>query len=174
MSISILRHFTIRPLRTLLGTAGAVIALIATPALNAQELPPLVGTQTLYLPIYSHFYNGTPDKDGKPAEALTSAHVSIRNTDNRTGLQVTSARYYDTNGKLIRDYVPTPKSVPPMGTLELSVPHTDVTGGSGANFIIVWSAESPINPPIVEALHADIRASRGVAFMTTARVIRSR
>ena len=149
-------------------------ALLSTSLLQAQELPPLVGTQTLYLPIYSHLYHGTPDKDGKPAETLTSAHVSIRNTDNRTGLQVTSARYYDTNGKLIREYVPSPKAINALGTLELFVPHTDVSGGSGANFIIVWSAESPINPPVVEAIHADIRASRSVVFVTTARQIRSR
>ncbi|HTH40789.1 MAG TPA: DUF3124 domain-containing protein [Rhodocyclaceae bacterium] len=122
--------------------------------------------------MYSHLYHGDLDRSGKPSETLTSAHISIRNTDSSSSLKVSSARYYDTGGKLLKEYVPSPRSIPPLGTLELFVPHTDVTGGSGANFIIQWSAEGPINPPLVEALHADIRASRSVVFITTARVLK--
>lgn len=130
--------------------------------------------QTLYLPIYSHLYHGDLDRSGKPGETLTSAHISIRNTDAGASLRVASARYYDTAGKLLKEYVPAPRTIPPLGTLELFVPHTDVSGGSGANFLITWSADGPINPPLVEALHADIRASRSVVFITTARVLQPR
>ncbi|GAB2181997.1 hypothetical protein DLREEDagrD3_22200 [Denitratisoma sp. agr-D3] len=136
----------------------------------AQEA--LTTGQTLYLPIYSHLYHGDLDRSGKPGETLTSAHISIRNTDGGASLRVASARYYDTNGKLLKEYVPSPRTVPPLGTLELFVPHTDVSGGSGANFIIVWNADAAINPPLVEALHADIRASRSVVFITTGKVLK--
>jgi hypothetical protein len=54
------------------------------------------------------------------------------------------------------------------------VPRTDVTGGSGANFLIVWTADVPVNPLLVEALHADIREARTLVFTTTARPIRAR
>jgi hypothetical protein len=54
------------------------------------------------------------------------------------------------------------------------VPRSDSSGGSGANFIIDWTAEKPINPPIVEALHADIREARTLLFVTTARPIQTR
>lgn len=129
--------------------------------------------QTLYLPIYSHVYHGDTDRNGKPAEnLLTSAHVSIRNTDASAGLRVLSARYYDTDGKLLKEYLPTPRSIPALGTLELFVPRADVSGGSGANFIITWAADNLINPPLVEALHAEIRASRSVMFVTSARVVK--
>lgn len=128
--------------------------------------------QTIYLPIYSHLYHGDLDRGGKPGETLTSAHISIRNTDSTSSLKVTTARYYDTGGKLLKEYVPVPRSIPPLGTLELFVPHTDVSGGSGANFIIAWTADNPINPPLVEALHADIRASRSVVFITSGRVLK--
>jgi hypothetical protein len=160
----------ISALRPLAVPAIVVMAGLLSLAARAQEA--LSSGQSLYLPVYSHLYHGDLDRSGKPSETLTSAHISIRNTDSSSSLKVSSARYYDTGGKLLKEYVPSPRSIPPLGTLELFVPHTDVTGGSGANFIIQWSAEGPINPPLVEALHADIRASRSVVFITTARVLK--
>ena len=158
---------TLRPL-----TLPAIVVMAGLLSIAAQAQEALSSGQSLYLPVYSHLYHGDLDRSGKPGETLTSAHISIRNTDSSSSLKVSSARYYDTGGKLLKEYVPSPRSVPPLGTLELFVPHTDVTGGSGANFIIQWSADAPINPPLVEALHADIRASRSVVFITTARVLK--
>lgn len=135
----------------------------------------LYSWQALYLPIYSHLYHGEINpKTGKPSETLVSAHVSIRNTDPRASLQVTSARYYNTEGRLLRDFLPKPQSVPPLGTYELFIPRTDTSGGSGASFIIEWSSDRPINPPLVEALHADIREARTLLFTTTAHQIQPR
>ncbi|RLJ63791.1 DUF3124 domain-containing protein [Sulfurisoma sediminicola] len=141
----------------------------------AQEAPPLSTGQTLYLPIYSHLYHGEVNpKTGKPSETLVSTHVSIRNIDMKATLKITSARYYDTDGKLLREYLPAPRTIPPLGTYELFVPRSDSSGGSGANFIIDWSAERPINAPLVEALHADIREARTLLFVTTGRPIQTR
>jgi hypothetical protein len=141
---------------------------------TAEGLPLSTG-QSLYLAIYSHLYHGdVHPKTGKPSETLVSTHVSIRNTDPRMPLRVTSARYYNTDGKLLREYLTTAQHVPPLGTYELYVPRSDSSGGSGANFIIDWTAERPINPPIVEALHADIREARTLIFVTTAKPIQTR
>jgi hypothetical protein len=147
----------------------------ATWSASAQELPPLSTGQSLYLPIYSHLYHGdVHPRTGKPSETLVSTHVSIRNTDPRLPLKVISARYYNTEGKLLREFLPQPQTVPPLGTYELYVPRSDSSGGSGANFIIDWTAERAINPPLVEALHADIREARTLLFVTTARQIQTR
>ena len=62
--------------------------------------------------------------------------------------------------------VPTPVVLPPLGTLELFVELNDASGGSGANFIIKWDADSPINPPLVESLHANMDGGKAVVFMT--------
>lgn len=143
--------------------------------LRAQEMLPLSAGQTLYLAIYSHLYHGdVHPKTGKPSETLVSTHVSIRNTDPATALKVASARYYNTGGKLLREFLTKPQVVPPLGTYELYVPRSDSSGGSGANFIIDWTAERAINPPLVEALHADIREARTLLFVTTARPIQLR
>jgi hypothetical protein len=135
----------------------------------------LYSWQSLYLPIYSHLYHGDVNsRTGRPSETLVSVHVSIRNTDPRASLQVNSARYYNTEGKLVREFLPKPQSVAPLGTYEIYVPRTDTSGGSGANFIIEWNADRPINAPIVEALHADIREARTLFFITTAQPIHLR
>jgi hypothetical protein len=127
--------------------------------------------QVLYLPIYSHVWHGDLDSKGEPAKALVSISVSIRNTDPLKPIRVMSALYYDTDGKKLREYVTSPRTVKPMGTFELFVPRGDDTGGSGANFVIVWKADSPASPPIVEGFHANLPAGRSIAFTTSARPI---
>lgn len=130
--------------------------------------------QVLYLPIYSHIYYGDPDKAGKPLSRLLSAHISIRNTDARNSVRVLYARYYDTDGKLLKDYLPAPKVIPPLATVELFVPRADSSGGSGANFLIAWKSDGPVNPPLVEAVHAEIEMARTLIFTTTARPVNAR
>ena len=141
----------------------------------AQDAPPRSAGQSLYLPIYSHLYHGDVNpRTGKPSETLVSTHVSIRNTDPSAAVKIVSARYYNTDGKLLREFLAKPQAIPPLGTFELYVPRSDSSGGSGANFIIDWTAERPANPPLVEALHADIREARTLLFVTTARPIQTR
>ena len=132
----------------------------------AQEVRAPSAGQTIYLPIYSHMLYGNVGKSGKASQVLLSALVSIRNTDGRRPLRILSARYYDTLGKLLGERVPTPVTIPPYGTLELFVELNDASGGSGANFIIKWDAEAPLNPPLVEALHANMDGGKAVIFMT--------
>ena len=128
--------------------------------------------QSIYLPVYSHVYYGDLDKQTqRPAQTLVSAHISIRNTDVRQAIKVESAMYYGTDGKLLRDFVPQARTISPLGTLELFVPRADTSGGSGANLVVEWSAQQPASPPLVEALHADIREARTLFFVTTGRVI---
>jgi len=144
----------------------AALTLACLGTANAQESRPLVKAQTLYLPIYSHMLYGNLGKSGKASYVLLSALVSIRNTDARRPLRVLSARYFDTQGKLLGERVPTPVSVPPLGTLELFVELNDASGGSGANFVIKWDAEQPLSPPLVESLHANMDCGKAVIFMT--------
>jgi hypothetical protein len=58
-----------------------------------------------------------------------------------------------------------------MGTYEIFIPLSDDTGGSGANFVVNWQAESPVSPPLVEGVHANLPAGRAIVFVTTARPI---
>ena len=132
----------------------------------AQEARPLVKAQTLYLPIYSHMLYGNLGRSGNASSVLLSALVSIRNTDSKRPLRILSARYFDTHGKQLSERVPAMVTLPPLGTLELFVELNDASGGSGANFIIKWEADQPINPPLVESLHANMDSGKAVIFMT--------
>ena len=138
---------------------------------SAQTAPGRSLGQLLYLPIYSHIWHGEMDKKGQPTKTLVSVSVSIRNTDPVKSIRITSAQYYDTDGKKLREYVTAPKAIGPMGTYELFVPRSDDTGGSGANFVISWKADTPVSQPIVEGFHANLPVGRSIAFTTSARPI---
>lgn len=136
---------------------------------------PLYVRQSLYLPIYSHIYRGDADAEtGRPAETLLSVQVSIRNTDPSVPLQIVGARYYDAKGTLLGNFLQQPETVPPLGAVRLNVSRPNASGTANASLVVDWSAERPINEPLVEALHIDTRASRNPLFITTARPIQSR
>lgn len=149
------------------GLCGLLVAWLGVVSTaNAQELRALSKGQTLYLPVYSHMLYGNMGKSGKASAVLLSTLVSIRNTDTKRSLRVLSARYFDTNGKLLGERMAAPAVIPPLGTLELFVELNDASGGSGANFIIKWDAEQAVNPPLVESLHANMDGGKAVIFMT--------
>ncbi len=157
--------------RSALSVAMLGLALsLALPA-QAQEPLALAKSQLVYLPVYSHIYHGSYGKSGAPEKFLLSALVSVRNADPKRPIRVSSARYYNTEGKMLREFVPSPKTVPAFGTLEFFVERHDESGGSGANFAISWDAESPVNPPVIEAVHAYIDYTRSVIFTTTGKPI---
>ncbi len=149
----------------------AVLLLGFAACAHAEDVTLSTG-ETLYLPIYSHVWHGdTHPIKGEPLKANMSALVSIRNTSLKTPLRLISARYYNTNGKLLKEFVTAPKGIAAMGTVELFIEKSESEGGSGANFIIQWEAATPTNPPVVEAVHIDNQASRPYSFITTARII---
>lgn len=130
--------------------------------------------QTLYLPVYSKIWHGDVIEGRHPIDRLVSALVSIRNTSLKTPIRVTSARYYSTEGKLLKEYITRPVVIGAMGTHELFVERKETEGGSGANFVIQWDAVAATNPPMVEAVHADIRSGQqAFVFITTARRIQA-
>ena len=138
---------------------------------SGQTMPGRSLGETLYLPIYSHIWHGEMDNRGQPMKTLVSVSVSIRNTDPVKAIRVDSAQYYDTYGKKLREYLTSPQTIGPLGTFELFVPRSDDTGGSGANFMIVWKSDTLASPPIVEGFHANLPVGRSIAFTTSARPV---
>ncbi len=163
-------------MRSALKAALVSAALLApmtamSPAIGAEQPAPLSKGQTLYVPVYSHISHGNLDGRGKPSELLLSSMLSLRNTDPAHSITVTSARYYDTDGKLLREYLPKPQVLGPMGSAELFVEHKDKAGGSGANFVVEWKADRSVNPPIVETVNAYFFGTQSVAFTSPGRPI---
>ncbi len=87
------------------------------PQTTAAEIPSkaVVAAQMVYVPVYSHIYA----KGGKPF--LLETTLSVRNPDPNENITIASVRYYDTNGKLIRDYLENPMLLKPLATTEFLV-----------------------------------------------------
>jgi hypothetical protein len=147
-----------------LGATGLLlVACVLMGASEAREPPPRTQGQTVYVPVYSDVMSGNTSRAGKPDRWPLSVMLSIRNTDPHRELTVRSIRYYDTAGKFLRDY-PAGVKLAALGTMEVFVEHQDQSGGSGANFLVVWQSDKPINAPIIETVHTHFLGTRSVAF----------
>lgn len=149
----------------------AAAVLLASPAL-ADDGIILSRGQTVYAPVYSHILHGNQGRRGKPESWLLSAMLSVRNTDLRGAMMLRSVRYVDSNGKMLREFIAQPQMVGPMATVEFFVDQQDSSGGSGANFVVVWQAEHTINAPIIETVHSYFMGNHSTAFISPSRVIR--
>lgn len=123
--------------------------------------------QTVYVPAYSHIYTGS----GEPK--LLAITLSIRNTDPDHSIKVIEGRYFDTKGKLVKNYVDGFIEVAPLETIELLVGKQDRKGGSGANFIITWKSDQPVYEPIIEAVMIG-SSENNISFVTSARPLAER
>ena len=119
--------------------------------------------QTLYVPAYSYIYHGN-----KGAKINVTTTLSVRNTSREKEIRILRVDYHDTKGKLIRSYIEEPVVMAPLESLRYIVKLDDATGGSGANFIIEWEADSAVDKPIVETIMLGTGASFGFAFLTQA------
>jgi hypothetical protein len=124
--------------------------------------------QTVYVPVYSHIYaNG-----GKPY--LLETTVSIRNLDPNREIFIKSAKYFDTGGSLIKEYLEETMSLGPLATTAFLVEKHDTSGGSGANFVVVWDAAEPVYEPLVEAIMVGFSEGRSISFSSPGRPLLER
>ncbi|RCJ27930.1 hypothetical protein A6770_24565 [Nostoc minutum NIES-26] len=124
--------------------------------------------QTIYVPVYSHIYHHNRQEIFNLAVTL-----SIRNTDLTNSLIVTSVRYYDSNGKLVKQYLERPIQLDALASYDFFVNRNDTSGGLGANFIVEWVAQTKISEPIVEAVMIGTDYQQGISFISPGRVIKS-
>ena len=125
--------------------------------------------QTLYVPVYSHIYY----REATRKIDLT-ATLSVRNTDPDDAITVSRVDYYDSDGRYVRGYADPPFLLGSLATRSFVVDELDRSGGSGANFIVEWSANEPVSDPVVEAVMISVASSSGISFVMRARVIEER
>lgn len=134
---------------------AALVFVTVRPA-PAQELS--VG-QTVYVPAYAHIYHGAK---ARPFDLAVT--LSIRNTDLKQSITLTSVDFYDTDGKLVKVHLIKPEKLPPLATREILVDERDSLGGSGANFIVRWHADQEVNAPIIESVMIGTQSQQGISF----------
>jgi hypothetical protein len=124
--------------------------------------------QTLYVPVYSHIYYS----NSKEHVMNLSATLSVRNTDLTHSIIITSVRYYDTDGQLIRKDVESPVELKPLASTNFFIAANDASGGSGANFIVEWVAEKTVYEPVVEVVMISTSSQQGISFVSPAKVLK--
>ena len=122
--------------------------------------------QRMYVPAYSHIYSGNKERP-----FLLTVTLSIRNIDPTHLIKITLVDYYETQGKLLKKYVDKPVTLNPLESLRYVIPEKDKSGGSGANFILEWHSDKPVNQPIIEAIMIGTQSSQGVSFTSRGREI---
>ncbi len=125
--------------------------------------------QTIYVPIYSeiYFFNRT-------RTLQLAATLSVRNTDSENPIIINSVKYYDSDGNLVKDHLESPLRLAPLASTEFIVDQNEQTGGSGANFIVEWVAETEVFEPILEAVMVSTTSQQGISFLSKGRVIESK
>lgn len=147
--------------------ATLILITLSPLSLSAGEPFPLTKEQSIYIPAYSHIYHGN-----KETPLLLSVTLSIRNVDSKNPLIITAVDYYETQGKLLKHFLKEPITIDPMGSERYIVPQKDTSGGFGANFIVEWHSEKPINPPILESVMIGTQSQLGISFTSRGRAIK--
>jgi hypothetical protein len=126
----------------------------------------IVEGQLVYVPAYSEIFFGS----SSATRQLTTT-LAIHNTDLTHTIIVNSARYYDTNGQLVQEYIAEPLRIAPLATFGFVVDSADQRGGWGANFLVEWVAEEPVYEPIIEAVMISTQGVEGISFISPGRII---
>ncbi|BCS88712.1 DUF3124 domain-containing protein [Pseudodesulfovibrio sediminis] len=139
--------------------ALALSLCLVMPAFAGRQLNKANG-QTVYVPVYSHIYQGIK---GRPYNL--SALLSIRNVDAMHSIVVTSVKYYDSQGVVVKEHIVEPMVIGPMSTGEFHVPERDISGGSGANFTVKWKGTDTVTTPIIQAVMIGTASTLGISFV---------
>jgi hypothetical protein len=140
---------------------------ILTPAGSSADDIQLSMGQTVYVSIYSHIYSGLK---ARPFDL--AAILSIRNTNITQAVTIVSAKYYDSDGRLLKEYLNEPLQLKALASTRYIIKEGDKTGGSGANFIVKWKSEKKVNPPIIEAVMIGTHSGQGISFVSRGQVLK--
>jgi hypothetical protein len=122
--------------------------------------------RTVYVAAYSTVRLGS----GKGKVDLATT-LSIHNTSEELPLNLLRIDYFDTAGNLLHRYVPNPIAIRPFGSVQAFVPAEDTRGGTGANFVVEWSATGLITEPIIEAVMVGALGAQGFSFISSGKTM---
>jgi hypothetical protein len=117
---------------------------------------------TTYVAIYSEIYNKTKD-----SRFNLTATLSLRNTSFTHSIYISAVDYYNSAGERIKMFLENPIELKPMQSMEYVIEEKDKSGGTGANFIINWAADSPAAEPIFEGIMISTNGQQGISFTST-------
>lgn len=158
--------------RTLRFLLVAVIASTPLGGVNGQQIaaadPPRASFEKIFLATFSHVI--TPQGVSQP---LASTMV-IHNVDPMIEITISTADYFDENGKLVKSFLKDPIRLAPMSSHPFIVKVKEQPAGFAARFLVEWSAERPAFSPIMEGVMIAGAGTQGISFTTVGKVIERR
>jgi len=121
--------------------------------------------QVLYMPVYSNIPHL------KKHDYNLSAFLAIHNTDLTYRIKITKVDYFNTDGILIKNFISSDQQIQPLATKIFTIPKEDQSG-AGANFLVEWIADKPVNEPLIESVIKDLSGNKGISFLSQGRIIR--
>lgn len=156
-------------LRSLIYTILLVSLTTATASAGDGKPVPLSRGQAVYAPVYSHIYIGDRERP-----FLLAVTLSIRNTDPDDAITITRVTYFNSQGKVLEEYLKEPVILEGMSATRYVVHESDKAGGSGASFLVEWEASKAVNPPIIETVMIGAKTQQGISFTSRGQVIREK
>jgi hypothetical protein len=137
---------------------------------HSTPLPEPAIRRTVYVPVYSNIYLGI-DVTQKNSELAVT--VSVRNVSAQHPIVLNFVRYYDSAGKLVREYLKEPAELGPLASAEFVIQRADRAGGPGANFLVQWVGQSDVDEPLIEAVMIGQNGNAGISFTSPGRAIKN-
>lgn len=133
------------------------------------DLQPVQGTdgQLLYLPVYSNipYLIDTGMFD-------MSAFVAVHNTDLKKEILLKKVLYFNQDGKLVDNFLKEGSMrISPLATRNFYIPYEDQSG-TGANFLIEWTADTIVNQPLVESVTLCLKPNNTLAIQSRGMILR--
>lgn len=124
--------------------------------------------ELVYIPVYSSIYNQYEEN-----LLHMTAILSIRNISPENSIIITKVEYYDTNGKLIKNYIDHSFSLDKMSSKDFVIPESDLSGGVGANFLVEWKSTIPLAAPIMESIMLGTVGTKAFSFSSRGKKIKN-
>lgn len=139
-------------------------ALTSRASLIPVPAGPAVVSGSVYVPAYAALRFGAG-----AASIEFATTLSIHNVSRTAPLILDRIDYHATDGSLVQRYLAEPVALKPLGTFEVFVAAEDTRAGSGANFLIDWSARDRVEPPITEAVMIGAIGNTSYSFVSVGR-----
>lgn len=116
--------------------------------IDKSALPEMEIDESVYVPAYSDLYYESQEK-----KTFFTVILSLRNISFTDTLYFTHIDYYSSHGKLLRQYIDQVLVLRPMESMEYIVEESEKEGGTGANFVVRYTANANLkNHPFIESI----------------------
>lgn len=126
-----------------------------------EAVPVLPISGSVYVPLYNELYVG-----GQRSSKNLSATLLLRNTSVDQELVVTSATYFNAEGKPVAELFEGPHVLPPTATATFYVDRSGMPDASISSIVVDWGAEMPIAEPTIEAVVLGSYGAKSISFVS--------